>query len=261
MRDIGANLTSNQFSKDLPQVLARAREAGVRTIDVTGTSLANSRQAIALAEANPGALLATAGCHPHNAKDWNERSAGELQQLLAHPLVRMSGEMGLDFDRNFSTPAQQLRAFEEQLEVAAGFADKPLFLHCRSAHRALLDVVDRRPSQLNRVIIHCFTESSAEAEAYLERSFYLGITGWVADERRAQGLRQALKRIPLERLLIETDAPYLLPLNKPGAQRRERNEPAYLLHVAEALAPFYGVSAHALGEATERNANALIGGV
>lgn len=260
MRDIGANLTSSQFSKDLLQVLARAREAGVRTIDVTGSSMANSREAIALAEAHPGALFATAGCHPHNAKDWDGRSAGELQQFLRHPLVRMSGEMGLDFDRNFSTPNQQMRAFEAQLEVAAGFADKPLFLHCRSAHQALLDVVDRRPSQLTKVIIHCFTENSAEAEAYLERGFYLGVTGWVADERRAHGLRQALKRIPLDRLLIETDAPYLLPLNKPGAQRRDRNEPAYLPHVAAALAPFYGVSADALGEVTERNANALIGG-
>ena len=261
MRDIGANLTSSQFSRDLDQVLARARDAGVRTIDVTGTSLAHSRQAIALAEAHPGRLFATAGCHPHHAKDWTDRSAVELQQLLAHPRVRMSGEMGLDFDRNFSTPAQQTRAFEAQLEVAAGFPDKPLFLHCRSAHRAFLEVMDRRPSQLGKVIVHCFTDGPAEADAYLERGFHLGVTGWVADEKRAQALRLALERIPLEQLLIETDAPYLLPLNKPGAQRRDRNEPAWLVHVAQALAPFYGISAQALGEVTGRQADALIGGV
>ena len=259
MRDIGANLTSSQFAKDLDAVLARARDAGVNTIDVTGTSLANSRQAIVLAEAHPGRLFATAGCHPHQAKDWDARSAGELERLLKHPCVRMSGEMGLDFDRNFSTPAQQVHAFEAQLEVAAGFADKPLFLHCRSAHRAFLEVMDRRPAALTRIIVHCFTDGPDEAAAYLERGFHIGITGWVADEKRAQALRLALKRIPLERLLIETDAPYLLPLNKPGAQRRDRNEPAYLKHVAEALAPFYGIGAQALGEATERNAEALIG--
>lgn len=260
MRDIGANLTSSQFSKDLSKVIARAIAAGVRTIDVTGTSLTNSRQTVDLAEAHPGTLFATAGCHPHNAKDWTARSPGELQELLTHPCVRMAGEMGLDFDRNFSTPAQQTRAFEAQLEVAAAFPDKPLFLHCRSAHDALLDVMDRRPSSITKVIVHCFTDGLAEAQAYLERGFYLGITGWVADERRAQQLRQALTRIPLDRLLIETDAPYLMPLNKPGAQRRDRNEPANLPHVAAALAPFYGISGQALGEVTERNAKVLIGG-
>jgi TatD DNase family protein len=259
MRDIGANLTSSQFAKDLPNVIARALAAGVRTIDVTGTSLANSRQAIELAQAHPGTLYATAGCHPHNAKDWTAHSASELHGLLAHPCVRMAGEMGLDFDRNFSTPAQQTRAFEAQLDVAAAFPDKPLFLHCRSAHDALVDVMDRRPSSITKVIVHCFTDGLAEAEAYLERGFYLGITGWVADERRSQRLRQALARIPLDRVLIETDAPYLMPLNKPGAQRRDRNEPAYLPHVAAAIAPFYGISAQALAEVTERNANALIG--
>ncbi len=259
MRDIGANLTSRQFAQDLDAVLARARAAGVRAIDVTGTSLDNARQAVALARAHPGYLWATAGCHPHHAKDWGARSATELRGLLGLPEVRMAGEMGLDFDRNFSTPAQQRKAFEAQLEVAAEFPDKPLFLHCRSAHAEFLKILDRRPAGLAKVIVHCFTDGPDEAQAYLERGFHLGITGWVADDKRAVALRRAVAHIPLERLLIETDAPYLLPLNKPGAQRRERNEPAYLLHVAEALAPFYGIEARALGAVTEGNAYALIG--
>lgn len=258
MRDIGANLTSSQFDKDLDRVIARAREAGVKAIDVTGTSLDNSRKAIELAQAYPGYLSATAGCHPHHAKHWNSASAAELHALLQHPGVLMAGEMGLDFDRNFSTPEQQCTAFEAQLEVAADF-DMPLFLHCRSAHQALLEILDRRPSRLTKVIVHCFTDGPEQAQAYLERGFYIGVTGWVADEKRAAQLREALRVIPLERLLIETDAPYLLPLNKPRAQRRDRNEPAYLVHVAEALAPFYGIGVRELGEITERNANDLIG--
>lgn len=128
MRDIGANLTSSQFDKDLDQVIARARQAGVHAIDVTGTTLENSRKAIELSQAYPNYLFATAGCHPHHAKHWNNGSAAELHTLLQHPNVLMAGEMGLDFDRNFSTPELQLNAFQEQLEVAADF-DKPLFLH------------------------------------------------------------------------------------------------------------------------------------
>jgi TatD DNase family protein len=258
MRDIGANLTSGQFEKDLDRVISRAREAGVHAIDVTGTSLENSRQAVELTQAYPGYLFATAGCHPHHAKHWSSAGAAELHGLLKHPAVLMAGEMGLDFDRNFSTPEQQQKAFQAQLEVAADF-DKPLFLHCRDAHRALLEILDRRPSRLSKVIVHCFTDGPEQVQAYLERGFHIGVTGWVADEKRAAQLRQALKLIPLERLLIETDAPYLLPLNKPQAQRRERNEPAYLVHVAQALAPFYGIDAQELGAITERNANALIG--
>jgi TatD DNase family protein len=259
MHDIGANLTSPQFAKDLDAVVARARAAGVQAIDVTGTSLENSRRALALARAHPGYLWATAGCHPHHAKDWGGGSAAELRTLLSQPEVRMVGEMGLDFDRNFSTPVQQRQAFEAQLEVAAEFGGKPLFLHCRSAYPAFLEIMDRRPAVLKKVIVHCFTDGESEAQAYVERGFHLGITGWVADDKRAAALRRALAHIPLERLLIETDAPYLLPLNKPGAQRRDRNEPAYLVHVAEALAPFYGLTPQELGAATQRNAQALIG--
>lgn len=258
MRDIGANLTSSQFAKDLDRVIKRAKEAGIRAVDVTGTSLENSQQAVELAQAYPGFLFATAGCHPHHAKHWNRTSAAELHRLLAHPSVLMAGEMGLDFDRNFSTPEQQLKAFQAQLEVASDF-DKPLFLHCRCAHQAMLEVLDRRPSRLSKVIVHCFTDGPEQAQAYLERGFHIGVTGWVADEKRAAQLRQALRLIPLERLLIETDAPYLLPLNKPQAQRRERNEPAYLIYVAQALASFYGIDAQQLGAITERNANVLIG--
>ncbi|MES2886463.1 MAG: TatD family hydrolase [Pseudomonadota bacterium] len=260
MRDIGANLTSPQFARDLPAVLERARAAGVRTIDVTGTSLDNARQALALARAHPGFLTATAGCHPHHAKDWDRASAEALHRLLAEPEVRMAGEMGLDFDRNFSTPPQQRLAFEAQLEVAAEFADKPLFLHCRSAHPAFLEIMDRRPAALTKVIVHCFTDGLREAQAYLERGFYIGVTGWVSDDRRATALREALAEIPIERLLIETDAPYLRPMNLPeAAGRRGRNEPAFLVHVARALAPFYGLSATELGAMTARNADQLIG--
>lgn len=258
MRDIGANLASSQFKSDLPAVLSRAWAAGVHRIDVTGTSVESSRHALDLARSHPGKLFATAGVHPHAAKDWNEAAARAIAELLAQPEVVMSGEMGLDFERDFSPRPDQLRAFEAQLELASEF-NKPLFLHCRGASEAFLRVLDKRPSSLARVIVHCFTDGPDQAQAYIERGFHIGVTGWVADAKRSGPLRDALARVPLDRLLIETDAPYLMPLNKPGSQRRDRNEPACLPFVAQALAPFYGLSTEALGEATEKNANALIG--
>lgn len=258
MRDIGANLASKQFANDLTAVLLRARQAGVSAIDVTGTSLESSRSALDLARRHPGFLFATAGVHPHAAKDWSETTAQAIAQLLKEPCVLMAGEMGLDYERDFSPRADQLRAFEAQLEIAAD-SSKPLFLHCRGAHQDFLRVLDKRPSKLDKAIVHCFTDGPEEARAYIERGFHIGVTGWIADAKRGAALREAIPFIPLERLLLETDAPYLMPLNKPGSQRRDRNEPAFLGFVASELAPFYGLSAEALALATESNANTLIG--
>lgn len=258
MRDIGANLASSQFSKDLAQVIERARAAGVSAIDVTGTSVESSHAARRLALLHPGFLFSTAGVHPHAAKDWSDSAGKAIADLLALPETLMAGEMGLDYERDFSPRADQIKAFEAQLEIASDFS-KPLFLHCRGAHEDFLRVMDKRSSKLSKAIVHCFTDGPDEARAYLERGFHIGVTGWVADPKRGGTLRSAVEIIPVERLLIETDAPYLMPLNKPGSQRRDRNEPAFLAHVAQALAAIYGVTTEEIARATERAADALIG--
>lgn len=257
MHDIGANLTSSQFQSDLTAVLERAKAAGVQHIGVTGTSLEGSEKALKLAQSHPDFLYATAGIHPHDAKHWNAATGLKIAGLLTHDEVKMAGEMGLDFERNYSTPTEQAHAFSEQLRIASHF-DKPLFLHCRGAHHDFLKHLDQRASSLDKVIVHCFTDGPSEAQAYIERGFYIGVTGWVTDSKRGESLRQALQHIPLDRLLIETDAPYLMPLNKPQSQKRDRNEPAFLKYVAEALAMHYEISAQEIIQTTTVNANRLI---
>lgn len=258
MRDIGANLTHKKFQGSIAEVITRAKGAGVDFVDVTGTDLSSSETALALARERPDFLGATAGIHPHAAKDMDGPGLLRLRTLLADPCVLMCGEMGLDFARNFSEPAEQHSAFEAQLDLAEEVS-KPLFLHCRDAFDEFVSVLDRRPALWSRSIVHCFTGNRSQAEALVERGAWIGITGWVADKRRNAGLLAALPAIPLSRLMIETDAPYLTPLNRPGAQSRDLNEPANLLWVVRALGAALDLDPIEVGAACARNADKLIG--
>ncbi|PWT71876.1 MAG: hypothetical protein C5B46_07640 [Proteobacteria bacterium] len=233
--DIGANLTNGAFRDDLAAVIARARSVRLAAIVVTGTTVEISEAASGLAAEHPDFLYATAGVHPHHASDWSEASALALSQLLREVRVVAVGECGLDFERNYSPPDAQRSCFRRQLELACDVG-KPLFLHCRGAHRPFLEMLDQFRGRLPKVVVHCFTEGVDEARAYVERGWHIGITGWIADEKRGGALREAVRQIPLHRLLVETDAPYLVPLNKPDARRRDRNEPAFLPWVAKKLA-------------------------
>lgn len=245
MRDIGANLSSERFASDLPDVLSRAWAAGLTAIDITGVSVESSRKSLAIAQGDPR-LFFTAGTHPHHASGWSDRSAADISDLLSSPKASMAGEMGLDFFRMLSSRQEQTRAFEGQLEVASQFG-KPLFLHCRDAHADFLRILDRQ-SKLPPAIVHCFTGSAREAEAYLERGFHIGITGWVADASRAAPLRDALRIIPPDRILLETDSPFLPPLNRPGAARKDRNEPAFLPFVLRGVSEATGIPPDILSE-------------
>lgn len=258
MRDIGANLAGKQFVNDLDEVITRAHQAGVEFIDITGTDIASSRRAIELARARPGSLGATAGVHPHGARLFDATAMHALRDMLAQPEVLMCGEMGLDYARNYSLPAQQRAAFEAQLDLADEI-NKPLFLHCRDAFDDFVSIMDRKPGRWKRAIVHCFTGVKDEARAYVERGAYIGITGWIADKRRNAPLLGAMKSIPLSRLLLETDAPYLMPGNKPKSQTRDRNEPANLPWVAQAVAESLGVPEDEVASAALANADQLIG--
>lgn len=258
MRDIGANLTGKQFFSDLGEVITRARQAGVDFIDVTGTDLASSEAALVLAKTDPNHLGATAGIHPHAAKTLDNSVMQRLQHFLAQPETLMCGEMGLDFARNFSTPDEQRRAFDAQLDLAEEL-EKPLFLHCREAFDEFLTILDRRPTLWKRSIVHCFTGDARQARAIIERGGYIGVTGWITDKRRNVNLLAAMSEIPTDRLLIETDAPYLMPLNAPQSQMRDRNEPANLGWVARSIAPLIGCSPEKVMAMTSLNAENLIG--
>ncbi|MEN9866747.1 MAG: hypothetical protein RL748_2337 [Pseudomonadota bacterium] len=232
--DIGANLTNSRFQDDLDAVLARSRQAGVNKIIVTGTSSAASRAAWALTQRYPDLLLSTAGVHPHDAKHWDDKTAKLIADLLRHPQVVAVGECGLDFNRNFSPRQQQLDCFEAQLELAAK-VKKPVFLHDRDAHADFLAILKRHRSNLTGAVVHCFTGTLEEMRAYLDLDCHIGITGWVCDQRRGDTLRQAVKHLPLNRLMIETDAPFLTPPNLSPKPANNRNEPAFLPHVLATL--------------------------
>jgi len=256
--DIGANLAHDSFDADRAAVLDRARAAGVAAMIVTGSSLDDTERAIALARRHPQVLRATAGVHPHHAAGLRDSDASRLETLLADPMVVAAGECGLDYFRNFSPPAEQRRAFELQLRIA-GAAGKPLFLHQRDAHSDFIAMLRAHPHLAARGVLHCFTGDAAELEDSLALGLSVGITGWICDERRGQALREAAPRVPLERLMIETDAPYLLPRTLRPKPKHRRNEPAFLPAVLAEAARCRGETPEALAAATTANACRFFG--
>ncbi|MBX3688029.1 TatD family hydrolase [Dokdonella sp.] len=254
--DIGANLTHESFRADFDAVLARARAHGATQILVTGASAGGSRAALALALAHPGFLYATAGVHPHHAHEYDEATDALLRELSAQPQVKAVGETGLDYFRNYSPHAAQIDAFERQLQVAID-SGKPLFLHQRDAHADFIACLDRVRDRICRAVVHCFTGERAELIDYLDRGCHIGITGWICDERRGQHLRELVRLIPADRLMIETDAPYLLPRDLVPKPSHRRNEPMYLAHVCAAVAAARGEDAGLIAQITSRNARAF----
>ncbi|WP_313253552.1 TatD family hydrolase [Stenotrophomonas sp.] len=233
--DIGANLTHDSFERDLDAVLERARAAGVVQMVVTGASREHSPQALELARRHPGFLYATAGVHPHHASEYTDECDAEMRALHVHPEVVAVGECGLDYNRDFSPRPAQRKAFERQLQIAVDTA-KPLFLHQRDAHDDFIAMMKNFDGQLGPTVVHCFTAERGELFDYLDRDYYIGITGWLCDERRGAHLRELVKHIPAERLMIETDAPYLLPRTLKPMPKDRRNEPAFLSHIVQELA-------------------------
>ena len=251
--DIGANLTHPAFGDDLPQVLARAREHGVESIVVTGTSIEGSRAALALARAHPGMLHCTAGVHPHDAQHCNAATIPALRELASAPEVVAIGECGLDFNRNYSPHPDQEKWFAAQLELACELG-KPLFVHSRDAHPRVADILRASRGRLSRVVVHCFTGEADELRAYLALDCHIGITGWICDERRGRHLHALVREIPADRLLLETDAPYLTPRDLRPQPHARRNEPAFLPHIAATVARVLGKPLDQLASETRSNA-------
>jgi TatD DNase family protein len=256
--DIGANLTHESFDHDLSQVLERAQDRGVGKIIVTGADEAGSDAAAVLAHSRPGVLYSTAGIHPHHARDCHAGTIDHLRSLAeTHPLVAI-GETGLDFYRDFSPRALQEKWFEAHLDLAAEL-QLPLFLHQRDAHDRFVGILARYLSNLADLVVHCFTGTEEELKEYLEMGCHIGITGWICDERRGHHLKDFVGLIPDDRLMLETDAPYLLPKDmKPRDMQPKpkgrRNEPAYLPHILRAVAKARAQSTASLAASTRANA-------
>jgi TatD DNase family protein len=251
--DIGSNLTHDSFAGDRDAVMARAVAAGVTRQIVTGADMSSSAQAAALSGKHPALLSCTAGVHPHHAKDFDTAQGEQIKELARLPQVVAVGECGLDYHRNFSPPEAQRAAFIAQLEIAAALT-KPVFLHQRDAHADFVAILkDYRP-RLTGGVAHCFTGGRPELEDYLVLDLFIGVTGWVNDERRGQQLREAVPHIPPNRLLVETDAPYLLPRDLTPKPQSRRNEPCYLPHIARTLAALRADTYENIAALTTHNA-------
>jgi len=236
--DIGVNLTHPSLAHDRKGLLERAYAAGVQQMLLTGTSLAESQQALELCQqldAGGQQLFSTAGIHPHDASSWNSDSPGKLKALLGQARVRAVGECGLDFNRDFSPRPQQEKVLEEQLALAVQL-QMPVFLHERDASERLLAIVRHYRDQLPALVVHCFTGDKRALFAYLDLDLHIGITGWICDERRGAHLHELVGNIPAGRLMLESDAPFLLPRSLRPKPKNGRNEPAYLIEVLNEVA-------------------------
>jgi TatD DNase family protein len=251
--DIGANLAHDSFDDDRDEVLQRAAAAGVARIIVTGSSDDSNTRAAALAETSNGILFSTAGVHPHHASDYTDESDALIRALVTKDVVVAVGECGLDYFRNFSPRAAQLDAFRRQLQIAKD-TGLPVFLHQRDAHDDFIDVLEPFLPELSNAVAHCFTGEHESLREYVDLGLYIGITGWICDERRGKHLHDIVSIVPDERLLIETDAPYLLPRTLQPKPKTRRNEPAYLPEVLRVVAEARGQSVDHVAQITTENA-------
>ena len=251
--DIGANLAHDSFDDDRDEMMRRAANAGVTTMIVTGSSDESNVRAAELADASPGTLYATAGVHPHHASDYTDASDALIRTLVARPSVVAVGECGLDYFRNFSPRDAQLDAFRRQLTIAKD-TGLPVFLHQRDAHDDFVEVLEPVLPELSRAVAHCFTGEGESLREYLAMGLYVGVTGWICDERRGRHLHDIVDIIPDDRLLIETDAPYLLPRTIRPKPKTRRNEPMYLAEVLRVVAEARGQSEEHVARITTENA-------
>ena len=256
--DIGINLSHDSYDRDRAEVIARAQNAGVVAMVVTGSTVADSARAIALCREWPGLLRATVGVHPHHAAGFQAADCAELAGLYADPMTVAAGECGLDYYRNYSPPTEQRRALALQLQLAVEHG-LPVFLHQREAHADLMAMLREHPPLLTRAVLHCFTGNAAELDDCLEAGLAIGVTGWICDERRGQALRAVVGRIPDNRLMLETDGPYLLPRTLQPKPAHRRNEPMYLPVILESVATYRDQQAEQLAAMTTANARRFFG--
>ena len=251
--DIGCNLTHDSFDRDRAAVIEAAHEAGVVQMIITGASAEGSLEAVKLAQTWPKQLFATAGVHPHHATDYTDETDVLIRELAAAQSIVAVGETGLDYFRDFSPRDAQRAAFERQIQIAID-TGLPLFLHQRDAHDDFFAILGSHRDRLSEVVVHCFTGNQSELREYLDLDCHIGITGWICDERRGTHMKDFMQDIPANRLMIETDSPYLKPRNLRPKLKSNRNEPKLLPWILGTLAACRGEHPGVLAEATTRNA-------
>lgn len=252
--DSHAHIQGPEFAGDLHEVVDRARAAGVVKIVIVGGAgdLSSNDDAIAVAHSFPG-LFATVGMHPHDAKDVNHADLKRLAELAADPKVVAVGETGLDFYYDHSPRELQTKIFAQFIQMARE-TELPLIVHDRDAHREIAGLLKSEGEGDLRGVIHCFTGDYGAAKAFLDLGFYISFSG-IVTFKNAGPLREVAQKLPLDRLLVETDSPYLTP----APHRGKRNEPAFVRLVAETIASVREIPLEDVIHATSRNAHALFG--
>ena len=233
--DIGLNLMHKSYNKDREEIITNGDKVGVKKAIITGSSIKSSIEAADYASKYPGVLYSTAGVHPHDDKTCDDETLSILEELAKNDCVVAIGECGLDYNRNFSPQNIQRKWFKKQLELASKL-NMPVFLHDRESYSDFSKILRQFPEVAERSVVHCFTGDKYEVEDYLSLGCYIGVTGWICDERRSDELREAVKHIPLERLMIETDGPFLIPRDLKPKPKKHRNEPKYLPHILNRIA-------------------------
>ena len=253
--DICINLDNNQFDHDREEMLLRAHSSGIQYLCLTGSSLESSQYAIDWAQKNPRQYCATVGIHPHAASSATPQVCEQLEALLSHDCVRAVGECGLDYNRNFSPKSDQIQCFEKHIQLSTHHK-LPLFLHQRDAHDDFVEILKQRTQP---AVVHCFTDTKEVLRSYIDLGCLIGITGWICDPKRGEELRSIVQYIPLDRILIETDAPWLYPKDMRPKPPKRRNEPMYLKHILEKIAFHMGHSPQKIAESSTRNALQFFG--
>ncbi len=251
--DSHCHLDDKMFNKDIEDVIERARNAGVEAAMIVGINRKSSEKAVGLADSYNG-LYASVGIHPHDAKECSEDSLEFLKELSLHPKVRAWGETGLDFNRMFSPKEIQEKCFIRQLEIADEMG-MPLIFHERDSNGRFLEILKSFSNKDRKGVVHCFSGNKKELDEYLELGFYIGITGILTIKGRGAELRQLVQHIPIERILIETDAPYLTPA--PEKNQTRRNEPAFVRSTLLKLAEILAVDMEHLAASVWKNTNDL----
>ena len=233
--DIACNFTSDRFDNDLDEVINQAIVNNITKFGLICSRLSDIDKLLEIYNRYSKDMFFTIGVHPHHANEINEEYLKKLKEVINNNNPHAIGETGLDFFRNLSTYEEQIFAFEEQIKIAID-TNKPLFLHQRDSHDDFIKILRKYSSDINKSVVHCFTGTKEQLNDYLELDCYIGVTGWICDAKRNVELRKTIKNIPLERLMIETDCPYLIPKNLDEKPKNNRNEPTYLNHIANEVA-------------------------
>ena len=250
--DIACNFSSEQFDDDLLEVIERAKLNNVSKFLIISASLKDFPKLHQIYTNYLEDSFFTIGTHPHHANEINADEIQIMREMIKLYKPSCVGETGLDFFRNLSTYDEQIYAFEEQIKLSIEF-NKPLYLHQRDAHKDFISLVKKYKNDISKAVVHCFTGTHKELEDYLDLGFYIGLTGWICDERRNVELRESIRSIPLDKLMVETDSPFLIPRNLEKKPRNNRNEPSFLPHIVNEIATLVGLEKNELVDITYKN--------